>query len=110
MYSWIDSGQPMKTRAAIHVAHNAPQVVDEIELPDPGPNHVVVRLFASGICHSQLHQIHNANQATPAVLGHEATGVVTGTGSDVDYVKEGDRVMVTWLTRSPSPGARPSVP
>lgn len=98
----------MKTRAAIHVAHNAPQVVDEIDLPDPGPNHVVVRLFASGVCHSQLHQIHNPNQATPAVLGHEATGVVTGTGSQVDYVKEGDRVMVTWLTRSPSPAARPS--
>ncbi|MBV9597232.1 MAG: zinc-binding dehydrogenase [Chloroflexi bacterium] len=98
----------MKTRAAIHVGQNAPQVVDELDLPDPGPNHVTVSLFASGICHSQLHQIHNPNQPTPSVLGHEATGVVTGAGSGVDYVKEGDRVMVTWLTRTPSPGQRPA--
>jgi Zn-dependent alcohol dehydrogenase len=100
----------MKTRAAIHVAHDAPQVVDEIDLPDPGPSQIAVKLFASGICHSQLHQIHNPNQGTPSVLGHEATGVVTGTGPDVTYVREGDRVMVTWLTRTAYPGPRPPVP
>ena len=100
----------MRTRAAIHVGHGAPQVVDEIDLPEPRPSQITVKLFASGICHSQLHRIHDPNVPTPSILGHEATGVVTRAGSDVDYVKEGDRVMVTWVGRTPyrgRPGQRP---
>ena len=55
------------------------EVVD-VTLPDPGPNQVVVRQFASGICHSQLHTIHNPRQA-PAILGHESTGEVEAVGA-----------------------------
>jgi len=72
--------------------------VDEVKLPDPGPYQVVVKQFASGICHSQLHQMHRPRLA-PVVLGHESTGVVMAKGSKVDHVKEGDRVMVTWVPR-----------
>jgi Zn-dependent alcohol dehydrogenase len=57
----------------------------------------VVKLFASGICHSQLHQINNEASPVPQLLGHEATGVVVQAGDKVSRVKEGDRVMVTWL-------------
>jgi hypothetical protein len=60
----------MRTRAAIHVGHGAPQVVDEVALPEPGPSQITVRLFASGICHSQLHRIHDPNVPTPSILGH----------------------------------------
>lgn len=72
--------------------------VDEVQLPDPGPNQVVVKQFASGICHSQLHQMHRPRPA-PVVLGHESTGVVMAKGQNVTHVKEGDHVMVTWVPR-----------
>ena len=98
----------MKTRAAVHVQHGKPMVVEEVELPDPGPEQVIVKQFASGVCHSQLHQLHNPASRTPLVLGHESTGVVVARGSSVRHVKEGDRVMVTWIPRAAEPGmARP---
>ncbi|MCH8283333.1 MAG: alcohol dehydrogenase catalytic domain-containing protein [Chloroflexi bacterium] len=80
----------------------------EITLPDPQADEVVVKLFASGICHSQLHQLHNPESPTPLLLGHEATGVVIDLGRDVTHVKEGDHVMVTWVPRDITPEtARP---
>jgi Zn-dependent alcohol dehydrogenase len=98
----------MKTRAAVHVEHGQPLAVEEIELADPGPEEVLVELFASGICHSQLHQLHNPRQPTPALLGHEATGVVLKAGRQVTHVREGDRVMLTWVPRDITPEtARP---
>ena len=72
--------------------------IDQVRLPDPGPYQVVVRQFASGVCHSQLHQMHRPRTA-PVVLGHEATGVVVAAGSQVRHVREGDRVLVTWVAR-----------
>ncbi len=93
----------MKTRAAVLVEHGQPLAIEEIELGNPGPFEVLVKLYASGICHSQLHQIHNPAQARPALLGHEATGVVIAAGRDVTHVKEGDRVMVTWVPRDITP-------
>jgi len=89
----------MKTRAAVDVEHGQPLAIEEIELPDPNPHEVLVELYASGICHSQLHQIHNPNLPRPLLLGHEATGIVTAKGSEVTHVREGDRVMVTWVPR-----------
>jgi Zn-dependent alcohol dehydrogenase len=90
----------MKTPAAIFVETGAPLVVDDIDLPDPGPTQVVVRHFATGVCHSQLHELHRPNPNLPSVLGHESTGVVTALGRDVGHVQEGDHVMVTWVQRN----------
>ena len=70
--------------------------IENIELPDPAPHQVVVRQFASGICHSQLHQMH-APRNNPVILGHESTGIVLKAGSSVSHVVEGDIVMVTWV-------------
>src|ERR671932_922201 len=89
----------MKTQAAIYVEAGKPMVVDDIDLPDLGPTHVLVRQFATGVCHSQLHELNRPNPSLPLVLGHESTGVVAGVGSAVDHVKEGDHVMVTWVPR-----------
>ena len=47
----------MKGKAAIFIAPKQPLIVDEVEFPDPGPDQVLVKLFASGVCHSQLHTI-----------------------------------------------------
>ena len=49
--------------------------IESLTLPDPGPTQVVVKQYASGICHSQLHQMHRPRQ-TNVVLGHESAGVV----------------------------------
>jgi Zn-dependent alcohol dehydrogenase len=94
---------PTKTPAAIYVEEGKPMVIDDIDLPDPGPTQVSVRHFATGVCHSQLHELHRPNPTLPLVLGHESTGVVTAVGSDVRHVKEGDHVMVTWVPRHASP-------
>lgn len=72
--------------------------VEELALPDPGPHQVVVREYASGVCHSQLHQMHRPRKA-PVVLGHEATGIVVKAGSEVSNVAEGDTVLLTWVPR-----------
>jgi Zn-dependent alcohol dehydrogenase len=77
----------------------APLEIQEINLPDPGPTQVVVKQFASGVCHSQLHQMHR-ERATPVVLGHEATGIILKKGSEVTHVDEGDTVLVTWVPRA----------
>ena len=94
----------MKSRAAIHVEHGKPLVVDEIEIPPPGPDQVRLKLYSSGVCHSQLHQMHNPDTATPSLLGHEGTGIVTDVGSDIDHVKEGDLAIVTWVPKDPIRG------
>jgi Zn-dependent alcohol dehydrogenase len=90
----------MKTPAAIFVEAGNPLVVDDIDLPDPGPTQVAVRHFATGVCHSQLHELHRPDPNLPLVLGHESTGVVNGVGRDVSHVREGDHVMVTWVQRN----------
>ena len=100
----------MKTPAAIYVEAGKPMVIDDIDLPDPGPTHVMVKQYATGVCHSQLHELDRPNAAVPLVLGHEATGVVTAVGSDVTHVREGDNVMVTWVPRGASPNVPPPTP
>lgn len=72
--------------------------IEEIELPDPTGHQVVVKEFASGICHSQLHQIHNARRSE-VVLGHEATGEVLAVGDEVTNVKPGQKVLLTFQPR-----------
>jgi len=78
--------------------HTAELRIEAVNLPDPKPHQVVVKQFASGICHSQLHQMHNPRQS-PVILGHESTGVVLKAGSGVSHVSEGDIVLVTWVPR-----------
>ena len=94
----------MKSRAAIDLGHDQPMVVDEIEIHDPGPGNVIVKLFSSGVCHSQLHERNDASHPRPRVMGHEGTGVVTHVGADVSHLREGDHAIVTWVERQPRSG------
>ena len=101
-----------KCRAAILVEPNKPLVVDEVELPDPGPDQVLVKLFASGVCHSQLHTMRRPprpGHRLPALLGHESTGVVVAKGRAVTHVQEGDHVITTWVDRDNSTTTQPLV-
>jgi Zn-dependent alcohol dehydrogenase len=100
----------MKSKAAIQVESEGPLVIEEIEIPDPGPNQVTVRNVASGVCYSQLHQLRNPELPRPMGLGHEGTGVVTHVGKEVTHVREGDHVISTWVPRSPIRGLPVSKP
>jgi Zn-dependent alcohol dehydrogenase len=100
----------MKSRAAVYVEFQKPLVVDEVELPEPGPTQLIVKQFASGICHSQLHSLHNPKTSTPRLMGHESTGVVAAAGAEVKHVREGDHVMITFLPRRTRPDDSIDVP
>jgi NDMA-dependent alcohol dehydrogenase len=85
-------------RAAILEEVNAPLAVEDVELADPGPGEVVVRLHASGVCHSDWNVVSGATpNPLPAVLGHEGAGVVEAVGAGVSAVAEGDHVVLSWL-------------
>jgi S-(hydroxymethyl)glutathione dehydrogenase / alcohol dehydrogenase len=87
----------MKTRAAVFHAVGRPLTVEEIELDEPGPHDVVVRMVAVGLCGTDLHQIKGDWQRpTPMVLGHEGSGVVAAVGTDVELVSVGEEVVLSW--------------
>ncbi len=95
-------------RVAVLPADTSVLRIEEVMLPDPGPTQVVVKQFASGVCHSQLHQMHRPRK-NPVILGHESTGVVLAAGAEVSHVKEGDVVLVTWVPRNAAAAAAPPV-
>jgi Zn-dependent alcohol dehydrogenase len=76
----------------------------EVVLPDPGPYEVLVEQIAFGVCHSQLDRIFDPNRTEALLLGHESMARVLAVGEKVDYVGEGDRVVTTWIPRSPLDG------
>jgi len=90
---------PTLARVVVVPGEPGPLQIHEVKLPDPGPYQVVVKQFSSGICHSQLHQMHRPRTGQAQILGHESTGIVLAKGREVRHVKEGDRVMVTWVPR-----------
>lgn len=94
----------MKTKAVLDVKHGDPLVIDEVEIPEPNPEQVIVKLLATGICHSQLHQIAVPTRPRPLTLGHEATGIVSSVGANVTHVQEGQKVIATWVSRKPIQG------
>lgn len=85
-------------RAAVLTEINTPLTVEEVTPLDPGPRDVVVRVKASGVCHSDLSVYHGyIGQPGPMVLGHEGTGVVEAVGPQVTRVKPGDRVIASFI-------------
>ncbi|GAC1437161.1 MAG: S-(hydroxymethyl)glutathione dehydrogenase/class III alcohol dehydrogenase [Solirubrobacteraceae bacterium] len=73
----------------------APLVVQDVELADPGPGEVLVRLEACGVCHTDLYSASGADPSgyAPTVLGHEGAGVVERLGPGVDLLSVGDHVV-----------------
>jgi S-(hydroxymethyl)glutathione dehydrogenase/alcohol dehydrogenase len=89
---------PIQTRAAVLREYDAPLSVEEIALDEPEAGEVVVRLAASGVCHSDLHMFDRAfKMPLPMVLGHEGAGVVERVGADVRSVAPGDHVVLAWI-------------
>jgi len=87
----------VKVRGVVLEATGGPLVLSELELAPPGPQEVLVRLRASGVCHSDWNAVDGtAETPCPAVLGHEGAGVVEGVGGGVTRVSVGDRVALSW--------------
>lgn len=86
-----------QVRAAVLPAVGAPLSVTGIQLPDPGPGQVRVRLAAAGVCHSDLSLSDGTMRVpVPAVLGHEGAGTVVTVGEGVTRLSPGDPVVLNW--------------
>ena len=74
--------------------------LEEIRVEPPGPGEVLVRIEATGVCHSDLHVIEEDGwgHAFPVLLGHEGAGTVEAVGGGVDGLANGDRVVLGWKT------------
>jgi S-(hydroxymethyl)mycothiol dehydrogenase len=80
--------------------------ITEVDLPEPGPNDIVVRMAACGLCHSDLNVMRGAvNEAVPTILGHEGSGYVEAVGANVTAVAPGDFGILSW--RAPCGRCRP---
>jgi S-(hydroxymethyl)glutathione dehydrogenase / alcohol dehydrogenase len=87
----------VKSRAAVFYGPGRLLEIREIELEEPGPHDVLVRMAAVGICGTELHSIRGEwDRPTPSVLGHEGAGVVEAVGDAVTSVQQGDEVVLSW--------------
>ncbi len=81
-------------KAAIFHGPNQPLTIEQVEVDAPRSREVLVRTVASGVCHSDLHFVDGYYQIpAPAILGHEAAGIVEAVGPDVDEFRPGDHVI-----------------
>jgi S-(hydroxymethyl)glutathione dehydrogenase/alcohol dehydrogenase len=87
----------MEFRAAVLHEVNSPLVVERVRAAALRPGDVLVRMQASGLCHTDLEVIQGQLfYPLPIVLGHEGAGVVEAVGSDVTLVRPGDHVVCSW--------------
>jgi S-(hydroxymethyl)glutathione dehydrogenase / alcohol dehydrogenase len=85
----------MRIRAAVLEEFGHPLVVQDLELAEPGPREVLVRLVACGVCHTDMYTASGVDPSgyAPTVLGHEGAGVVERCGKDVSLLRKGDHVV-----------------
>lgn len=89
----------MRTTVALVEEPGGGFVLDEVELDDPRPDEVLVRIVASGLCHTDLTvPTMLPAEMFPKVLGHEGVGVVEGVGADVDGIAVGDHVVLSFAS------------
>ena len=87
-------------KAAVVREFGKPLVIEEVQVPRPDPGHVLVKIAACGVCHTDLHAASGdwpVKPNPPFIPGHEGVGYVAAVGAGVTHVKEGDRVGIPWL-------------
>lgn len=87
----------MKAKAAVMTSVNKPIEVKEITLDKPKDKEVLVKILATGVCHSDLNTLKDETTPTPMVLGHEGAGQVVEVGSSVTTCRPGDHVILNWV-------------
>ncbi len=81
-------------KAAVFHGPKLPLSIEDVELDKPQDREVLIKTVASGVCHSDLHFVDGFYPyPAPAVLGHEAAGIIEEVGKQVTYVKPGDHVI-----------------
>ncbi|TIW20920.1 MAG: zinc-dependent alcohol dehydrogenase, partial [Mesorhizobium sp.] len=91
---------PKTMKAAVVRQFGQPLVIEEVQVPTPGAGQILVKIAATGVCHTDLHAAEGdwpVKPRPPFIPGHEGVGHVVAVGSGVKHVKEGDRVGVPWL-------------
>src|ERR1700733_2204575 len=82
-------------KAAVVEKFGQPLVVKQVPIPTPGTGQVLVEVFATGVCHTDLHAADGdwpIKPSPPFIPGHEGAGIVAALGPGVTHLKEGDRV------------------
>lgn len=86
----------MKMKAAVMTGVGKPLEIQEVELASPKANEVLVKIEATGVCHSDLNALGDESTPKPTILGHEGAGIVAAVGANVTKVKVGDKVALSW--------------
>ncbi len=89
-----------KMKAAVLHEFGQDLKIEEVDIPTVGAGQILVKMEASGVCHTDLHAVEGdwpVKPSPPFIPGHEGVGIITSVGDNVHHVKEGDRVGVPWL-------------
>lgn len=87
-------------KAAVVREFGKPLMIEEVAIPTPGPGEVLVKIMATGVCHTDLHAADGdwpVKPSPPFIPGHEGAGIVAAVGAGVTTLKEGDAVGIAWL-------------
>ncbi len=91
---------PKTMKAAVVPALGQPLDIREVPVPEVGPGQVLMRVRASGVCHTDLHAAEGdwpVKPTAPFIPGHEGVGEVAAIGAGVTHLKEGDHIGAPWL-------------
>lgn len=86
----------MKIQAAVTRAQSASFLIEDVDLSGPGPNEVLVKVVATGVCHTDAVGRDLAVTPYPVVLGHEGSGIVEKVGANVASLAPGDHVVMSF--------------
>ena len=89
-----------KMKAAVVRTFGEPLTIEEVDIPTPGRDEVLVQMKATGVCHTDLHAAKGdwpVKPKLPFIPGHEGAGIVAKVGEGVTHLKEGDSVGIAWL-------------
>jgi aryl-alcohol dehydrogenase len=101
----------MKIRAALFREGSESPTIEELELTGPGAGEVLVRIVATGVCHTDMKSAGPVSPVPrPVVLGHEGAGMVEAIGAGVTKLAEGDRVVMTFGSCGQCPSCREAEP
>lgn len=87
----------MKISAAVTAEDGKAFDIRDIELQEPKANEVLIRVVASGVCHTDMVARDSGITPKPAVLGHEGSGIVEKVGTGVDHFEKGDHVVMSYV-------------
>lgn len=86
----------MKIQAAVSHSTGEPLKIEEVELAEPGAEEVLIKIVATGVCHTDAESMNGRGAPFPAVLGHEGAGIIEKVGSGVTNIQPGDHVVLSY--------------